>query len=127
MSYKIGILLGIDSKTALTHWKHFQLLAPLDAATDRPSILTNEQHDQVIEFAVAQFYSMQPVTCARLVWFIHPQYATRPPARPKNSNVRECPSGNPTSACQPSRADGVFSDTAQHHRRLSNPLHIEHE
>jgi hypothetical protein len=34
----------------------------LDAPTGRPSIFTDEQLDQVIEFSVEQFYSVQPVT-----------------------------------------------------------------
>jgi hypothetical protein len=36
-------------------------------------ILTDEQLDQVIEFAMAQFHPKQSITCRRLVWFIHSQ------------------------------------------------------
>jgi hypothetical protein len=72
---KTGILLGIDSKTVWTYWKDFQLHGFSDALTGQPSILTDEHLDRVTEFAVEQLYSMQPVTCASLAWFIRSQYA----------------------------------------------------
>jgi hypothetical protein len=58
---EIGILLGIDSKMAWTHWKHFQVDGLSDALIRWPSILTAEQLDQVSEFAMDGFYSRQPV------------------------------------------------------------------
>jgi hypothetical protein len=55
---KGGILLGLDSKTAWRRWKHFQLHGLWDAPTGRPSILIDEQLNQVIEFAMEHFYCM---------------------------------------------------------------------
>jgi hypothetical protein len=98
ISYKkIGILLGIDSKTALPQWKRFQLHGLWDAPTGRLSILTDGQLDQVIEFAVKQFYSMQPAASARLVRLIHSQSAidvspdTLRRALQRDQRSRTCP------------------------------------
>jgi hypothetical protein len=38
-------------------------------------MLADEQLDQMIEFVVEQFYSMQSVACPPLVWSVHSHYA----------------------------------------------------
>jgi hypothetical protein len=49
-----------------THWKHFRLHRLSDALVGRPSILTDEQLDQVIEFAMKHVLMMENLwrTCS---------------------------------------------------------------
>jgi hypothetical protein len=59
---EIRIIFGIDSDRTWTDPKSLQLQRVLDAPTGQPLILTDEHLDQVIEFAMEQFYSVPPVT-----------------------------------------------------------------
>jgi hypothetical protein len=71
---RIGQLLGIDRKTVWHHWTHFKAHGLDDSPPGRPAILGDDQLGQVVGFALEQFYSMQPITSARLIWFIHREY-----------------------------------------------------
>jgi hypothetical protein len=56
---KIGALLEIDPKTV---WIHFQRHRRADYQNGRHPILTDEQLDQVVNFAIKQFSLRGPVT-----------------------------------------------------------------
>jgi hypothetical protein len=46
-----------------------------DVDNGRRSTLSDEQLDQVVNFAIEQFSAMQPVICTWLFYFIHSEYA----------------------------------------------------
>jgi hypothetical protein len=64
---KIGPLLGVDAKTVWNQWHVFQEFGLEDGDGGRPTILSPEQPNAVINYAIAQFRSMQPASCNGLV------------------------------------------------------------
>jgi hypothetical protein len=68
------VLLGVDPKTVWVHWQHFQKHGLADAPTGRPTILTKFQTDGIVDHAMAQFLSREPVTLSRLAAFTHSEY-----------------------------------------------------
>jgi hypothetical protein len=68
ISYKkIAKLLGVDPKTVWIHWKHFQKHGLSNIPSGHPAILNDAQLDHVVAVALEEFYSMRPVSCARLL------------------------------------------------------------
>jgi hypothetical protein len=45
-----------------------------DGDAGRPTILPPEQTSAVADYAIAQFHSMQPASCNRLVWFVRSEF-----------------------------------------------------
>jgi hypothetical protein len=94
---KIEDILGIDAKTVWIHWRYFQRHGLSDVDNGRSSILRDEQLEQIVNFAMEQFFAIQPVTWAWLLYFIHSEYAldvgadTLPRALERDQRIRTCP------------------------------------
>jgi hypothetical protein len=71
---KIGSFLGVDAKTVWNQWPRFQKFGLEDDDGGRPTILSPEQTSAVVDYAIAQFYSMQPASCNRLFWFVPSEF-----------------------------------------------------
>jgi hypothetical protein len=75
----------------------FNSIGLSDVDNGRPSILSDEQLDQAANLAIKQFYAMEPVACARLLYFSHSEYAFDSSAdalrraRERDQRIRTCP------------------------------------
>jgi hypothetical protein len=72
---KIGSLLDFDAKTVWNQWHRFQKFGFEDGDGGRPTILSPEQTSAVVDYAIAQFQSMQPASCNWLVWFVRSEFS----------------------------------------------------
>jgi hypothetical protein len=70
----IGALLGLDPKTVWEHWEHFRMFGLKDDDPGRPSCLTEEQIESIIQYSFEQFYAMVSVIATRLAHFIRDHF-----------------------------------------------------
>jgi hypothetical protein len=66
--------LGVEAKTVWNQWHRFQKFGLEDGDGGRATILSPEQTSAVVDHAIAQFYSMQAVSCNRPVWFVRSEF-----------------------------------------------------
>jgi transposase len=126
-SKKIAKLLGVDPKTVCIHCKHFQKHGLSDIPTGHPAILNDAQLDHVVPVALEEFYSMRPVSCARLLWFIRSQYAidispdTLRHVLERGQRIKPC-SGTPM---ETQRVHVTADETIEHLWKLQNTINNE--